>query len=85
MPKAIAVFMEDGEGPVWKAYFDDIEEAKRQCQDLAQNTGFECFVYSFHTFTEIARFRGHRQISKLPRSCDSGVNRLDRADPDQKT
>ena len=74
MPKALAVFMEDEKGPVWKAYFDDIEEAKRQCQDLAQSTGLECFVYSFHTFTEIARFRRSRGITKHPRNSDSGVS-----------
>jgi hypothetical protein len=57
MPQELALFMQDDKGPLWQAYFDDVDEAKRQCKELAQRTSVECFVYCFRTFTEIARCR----------------------------
>jgi hypothetical protein len=49
------VFQDDNSGPLWRASLGDIEEAKRLAQKLAASDRLEFFVYSFETYSEVAR------------------------------
>ncbi len=65
------IFIQDGKGPLFKEFFADREEAKRKAEQLAQTEGVECFVYSFQTFKEVARFR---PAPRKPTKPDQGSN-----------
>jgi hypothetical protein len=52
-----AVFIQDRKGPLWRESIAAREEATRKAEELAKTEGVECFVYSFKTFREVARFR----------------------------
>ena len=49
------LFQDDDDGPLWRGSFDDIDDAKRQAQRLADAERHEFFVYIFKYFTEVAR------------------------------
>ena len=49
------LFQDDEKGPMWRASFSDLKKATLQAQKSADNEQVEFFVYSFRTFTEIAR------------------------------
>ena len=49
------LFQDGGDGPLWRASFDDIDHAKRQAQRLADEERHEFFVFCFRFFTEVAR------------------------------
>jgi hypothetical protein len=59
MPRDYAVFVQEGQGTLWWESFTNAEEAARRAQELAVTEGLECFVYSFATSTEVARFCPH--------------------------
>ena len=67
MTQVFAVCMDDDKGPLCKQFFDDLDEAKFYCRELAQSTGVECFVYSFDTSTEIARYHKNFTREQLSR------------------
>jgi hypothetical protein len=66
MPE-FAVFVVDDQGPLYRGSYD-LETAKEIAKELAAKEGFEFFVYSFQSRSEIARFQ-----PSLPGS-DSGEN-----------
>ena len=49
------LFIQDEEGPLWRGFFADLDEAKRTAQKLANEERFEFFVFSLKDFTEVAR------------------------------
>ena len=49
------LFAQHKTGPLWKAFFTDLDEAKRYAQQLANRDGFEYFVFNFVELTEVAR------------------------------
>lgn len=49
------LFIKDEEGPLWRGFFADLDEAKRTAQKLANEEGFEFFVFSLKDSTEVAR------------------------------
>jgi hypothetical protein len=51
-----AVFSQDENGPVWKGFFEDLEDAKRHARNGAESGELEFFVYSFASRSEVARF-----------------------------
>ena len=54
------LFQECGDGPLWRGSFDDIDRAKRQAQQLADEERQEFFVFCFRFFTEVARVHPSR-------------------------
>jgi hypothetical protein len=50
------VFMEDDEGPVFKEYCGELEEAKRRGQRVADIEGTPTVLFTIKGYTEIARF-----------------------------
>ena len=51
------LFEDDARGPLWRASFGDLTEAKRHARELAKDEGKEFFVYSFISYREVARIR----------------------------
>ena len=49
------VFLDDGQGPTWRASVATLEEAKSQAQKFANDEGHEFFIYDFNGFSEMAR------------------------------
>jgi hypothetical protein len=49
------LFLQDKEGPLWRGFYADLDEAKRTAQKLANEEGFEFFIFSLKDFTEVAR------------------------------
>jgi hypothetical protein len=58
------LFMDNGEGPIWKAFFTDLEAARNHAQKSADEERCEFFVYSFENFSEVARLFPTRLIPK---------------------
>lgn len=56
MQNDFGVFIQDKKGPLRCGAFADQEEAKRTANEIAKNQRVECFVYSFKTLSEVARF-----------------------------
>jgi len=56
MARAFGLFMDDGKGPLWRDFFDNLEEAKRQGQNLASVEDHEFFIFSFEANCEVERF-----------------------------
>ena len=54
--RAFAVFAQGDSGPEWRAFFGDLDAAKRKAQELASKEGLELFVLSFKDASEVARF-----------------------------
>ena len=50
------VFSQGENGPLWKGFFDDLDEAKVLAQELANRERLESFIYEFQRYSEIARF-----------------------------
>jgi len=50
------LFKEDGKGPTWRAFYNDLEEAKADGKRLAVEEDSTFFVYCFERLTEVARF-----------------------------
>lgn len=50
------LFVQDDQGTLWRGFFNDLDEAKRKAQELADLEGFEFFIYDFKTASEITRF-----------------------------
>jgi len=50
------IFVDDERGPVWKAFFADLDGAKERAQQIAIENGVEAFVFSFKDSSEVARF-----------------------------
>ncbi|MGH7870332.1 MAG: hypothetical protein ACREP9_22480 [Candidatus Dormibacteraceae bacterium] len=50
------LFSQDEKGPLWRGFFNDLDEAKRKAQELADVEGFEFFIYNLRSLSEIARF-----------------------------
>jgi hypothetical protein len=51
-----AVFAQGDKGPEWRAFFGDLESAKKKAQELASTEGLELFVFSLKDASEVARF-----------------------------
>ncbi len=54
--REFGVFIEDDEGPVFKEYSGEIEEAKRRGQRVADIEGLPSVVFAIKGYTEVARF-----------------------------
>jgi len=51
-----ALFSQDGQGPMWRESFADLETAKAKAKQLALDQGLESFVFDLKDFSEVARF-----------------------------
>jgi len=49
------LFQDNDGGPVWRAFFVDLDEAKRNAQKLADDERHEFFVCRFEDSSEVAR------------------------------
>jgi hypothetical protein len=49
------LFQDDMGGPLWRASFADLDEAKRNARRLADEEKREFFVYRFEDSSEVAR------------------------------
>ena len=49
------IFEDDGKGPLWRASFTNLDEAKSRSQQLADDKGHEVFVFCFTNYIEVAR------------------------------
>ena len=49
------LFQDDEGGPVWRASFADLDEAKRNARKLAEEERQEFFVCRFEDHSEVAR------------------------------
>ena len=56
MAHAFGLFMDDDKGPLWRDFFDNLEEAKQQGQKLASVEHNEFFIFSFEENCEVERF-----------------------------
>ena len=54
--REFGVFIEDDEGPVFKEYCGELEEAKRRGQRLADMEGLPAVVFAIKGYAELARF-----------------------------
>lgn len=63
MPGLFALFVEDDYGPLFRRYADDLEEAERTAQELADREGFPFFVFSFSDAKRLCRFEPRRNTS----------------------
>jgi hypothetical protein len=51
------LFKQEHEGPVWRSFASDLEETKSTAQKLADKEQAVFFIYCFHSFSEVARFK----------------------------
>ena len=58
------LFQDDHDGPLWRASFADMDEAKRRGQKFADDEGEEFFVYSFKNYSEVARLFPTRRMTQ---------------------
>jgi hypothetical protein len=49
------LFQDDEGGPLWRASFADLDEAKRNARKLAEEERQEFFVCRFEDYSEVAR------------------------------
>lgn len=56
MSAPFALFVEDQYGPLFRQSMDDLEEAARRAQQLADEEGFPFFVFSFADARRLGRF-----------------------------
>lgn len=61
------LFSQDEKGPLWRAFFSDLEDAKRKAQKLADLEGLEFFIYDFELDGEVARFYPRRREPGAPK------------------
>lgn len=60
------VFREHPGAPVWKGFYNDLEEAKRAAQQLANAEDAEFYVGQLHEFSVIARFFPSKDLALYP-------------------
>jgi hypothetical protein len=70
------LFQDDEGGPVWRASFVDLDEAKRNARRLADEERREFFVCRFEDHSEVARVFPARNTTvevllEVPRKIDS--------------
>jgi hypothetical protein len=58
------IFQDDDHGPLWRASFADLDEAKHHAQEFADDDGREFFVVSFKDYWEVARLLSSRARCK---------------------
>jgi hypothetical protein len=61
------LFEDDGKGPMWRDSFTDLEQAKIQGQKLANKEQVTFFIYCFHRFREVARFKPAKKLLTQPK------------------
>lgn len=61
------LFSQDEHGPLWRGFFNDLDEAKRKAQELADLEGLEFFIYNLKSLSEIARFFPSRHKPDVPK------------------
>jgi hypothetical protein len=49
------LFRQDEKGALWYASFAELDNAKRQAQKMADQAGYEFFVFDCETVSEVAR------------------------------
>ena len=49
------LFQDDEHGPLWRASFAELDEAKRHAQKLADDEGCVFFVFNCRNSSEVAR------------------------------
>lgn len=49
------LFRQDDKGPLWQASFANLDDAKRQARKLADEQGYEFFIFDYSTASEVAR------------------------------
>jgi hypothetical protein len=52
-----ALFVEDEQGPLFREFCDNLEEAQRKAQDMADLEGFPFLIFSFVKSKEVGRFK----------------------------
>jgi hypothetical protein len=55
-PPALAIFIQDEKGPLFREFCNDFKEGRRRAQELADRERFSFFLFSFKEMKEIARF-----------------------------
>lgn len=60
------LFQAGDDGPLWRASFADLEEAKRTARILADTEREEFFVRSLEDYSEVARFFPTRNRAVMP-------------------
>ena len=61
------LFQADKDGPLWRASFADLDEAKRNARILADEERQEFFVRSLEDYSEVARlFPTRNKVIDLP-------------------
>jgi hypothetical protein len=58
------LFQDDHDGPLWRASFAELDEAKRRGQEFADDEGREFFVYCFRNYSEVARLLPSRRMTQ---------------------
>jgi hypothetical protein len=51
-----AIFVAAEHGPLWKAFVENLEQAKIKAQQIAIDEGEEVFIFSFKDASEVAHF-----------------------------
>jgi hypothetical protein len=67
------LFQDGPEGPLWRASFADIDQAKRHAQVYADEEGREFFVYSYKDYSEVARLFPSRRPARVDKLSDAEV------------
>jgi hypothetical protein len=49
------LFFRDGNGPLCRGFFADLEKAKVEAQRLAEKDGYEYFIFDLLRYVEVAR------------------------------
>jgi hypothetical protein len=49
------LFIQDGDGPLCRGFFVDVEEAKLQARRLAEKEGYQYFIFDLFRYVEVAR------------------------------
>ncbi len=62
------LFVQDEDVPLWRACFTDLGAAKIRAQELANEEGFEFFVFNFRDRSEVARFFPVKSMRERPQS-----------------
>lgn len=61
--REFGVFVEDDEGPVLKEYCNDLDEAKRRGQRLADVEGLPAVIFTIKGYREVARFAPYSSLT----------------------
>jgi len=59
------LFRDDAQGPLWQRSFIEFEEAKRQAQEMADDQGYEFFIFDCTTSSEVARVFPARRTKRV--------------------